>query len=106
VILGEEAGDRLRFWSEAGRPCLPNSGVCISASRGYWDLVDGCAGEPKCYGDRFDAVSGSIAPDIEARTSVRDWLAGRDPVLDALERRLKRPLGVATRDVGTSTSSR
>lgn len=92
-ILGEEVGDRLRFWSEAGRPCLPNSGVCISASRGYWDLVDGCKDEePNCYGDRFDAASGSLRPDVEARTTVRDWLSGRDPVLEALGRRLGKSL--------------
>jgi len=84
VIVGEPVGDRLRFWSEGTHVCLPNSKYCLHASDGLWDLTRGCAKEPACYGDCLDARVDSLAPDISAPLTSRDWLSGRDPAMEAV----------------------
>lgn len=89
VIVGDTVGDRLRWWSEsAPAVCLPNSGYCLHGSTGLWDLLQGCAQQPHCYGDRFRAQVPGLAPALRAPTTVADWLAGRDAAMEALERDL------------------
>jgi hypothetical protein len=82
VIVGEGLGDPLRWWSEIDMTCLPNSHVCLQGTHGLWDLVKGCAGEPGCYGDKYDARVGTLAPELKAPLTADVWLAGRDPGLD------------------------
>jgi hypothetical protein len=84
TVIGEELGDNLRWWSEIDETCLPRTHLCLRGTHGLWDLVKGCKGEPNCYGDRYDAVVGSLKPDIVAPLTARDWLAGRDPGLEAV----------------------
>jgi hypothetical protein len=84
VIVGEPVGDRLRFWSEGTHVCMPHSKYCLHASDGLWDLTRGCAKEPACYGDRLDARVDSLAPDIAAPLTSRDWLSGRDSAMEAV----------------------
>ena len=76
VLVGEEVGDRLRFWSEGERACLPNSHFCLRQTSGLWDLVHGCKSEPACYGDQFDATAGSLRPQLERAAECRG-VAGR-----------------------------
>jgi len=90
TLVGERVGDRLQWWSEGGHQCLPNSKNCLHASDGYWDLVHGCAGQPHCYGDQFEARVDGLDPDIRAPYTAADWLAGRDPALEAVRRDLGR----------------
>jgi hypothetical protein len=84
TLVGDQVGDRLRFWSEAERACLPHAKYCLHASTGLWDLTKGCSGEADCYGDQFNANVGSLAPQLRAPLTAATWLAGRDPGMDAI----------------------
>ncbi|QGX40547.1 hypothetical protein [Permianibacter aggregans] len=83
TIIGDEVGDTLRFWSEGQQVCLPHSQYCFIRSTGVWDLQHGCAGEPACYGDRFDVRVESLKPDIYAPLTVAALRSGRDPAMEA-----------------------
>lgn len=88
ILVGEETGDRLRWWSEGDRVCLPSSRYCMAYTTGLWDLVKGCAGETGCYGDRFDAAVPHLSPDLPAPVTRAAWLSGTDPAMEAVERDL------------------
>jgi hypothetical protein len=89
IVVGEEVGDRLRFWSEGKPSCLPNSRFCLRPTTGMWDLIKGCKSEPGCYGDQFDAAVGSLQPQIDAPMSAAAWLAGRDLAMEAVGKDLQ-----------------
>ena len=92
IIVGENIGDRLQFWSETAQPaCLPHSHLCLLPTTGFWDLQRGCKDKPACYGDHFDARVDSLEPDLHAPLTAADWLAGRDPGMEAVSRDLARP---------------
>jgi hypothetical protein len=84
VLVGEEVADHLRFWSERALVCLPASKICVKRNKGLWDLTRGCRLEPGCYGDKYDVTVRSLAPDIAAPITSRDWLQGNDPGLQAV----------------------
>jgi hypothetical protein len=90
-IVGEEVGDRLRWWSEGKPACLPNTHYCLHPTTGLWDLRRGCAREPYCYGDQYDSTVGSLAPDIAAPLTAASWLKGEDPAMSAVERDISDP---------------
>ncbi len=88
TIVGEPVGDRLRFWSE-GRPvCLPESKYCLRVTDGLWDLVNGCAQEPGCFGDTWIGRIPDLDPDLAAPLLATPWLAGTDPAMTAIESHL------------------
>jgi len=89
-IVGDRVGDRLRWWSEGHDVCMPNSHYCMHLTSGLWDLVHGCAGQPGCYGDRYDVHIGGLGPDLYAPLTADDWLTGRDPGLEAIGRDLEK----------------
>ncbi|HUO91439.1 MAG TPA: hypothetical protein VMU22_00885 [Rhizomicrobium sp.] len=89
TVVGEALGDRLRWWSEIDVTCLPRSHLCLRGTHGLWDLEKGCKGEPGCYGDRYDAVVGSLRPDIFAPLTAAAWLSGHDPGMEAVETELR-----------------
>jgi hypothetical protein len=89
VVVGEEPGDRLIWWSEGENVCLPYSQYCLHLTTGLWNLESGCAGQPGCYGDHYDASVRTLRPDVSAPLGAADWLAGRDPGMEAIVRRLK-----------------
>ena len=86
VLVGEQVGDRLRFWSEGEFECTPNSQICTRYTDGYFDLVDGCDGEPGCFRDngRYDMKVGALNIDLPAPMTTAAYLAKRDPALDAI----------------------
>jgi hypothetical protein len=88
TIVGEEVGDRLRFWSEGEHACLPNSHYCLRPTTGLWDLEHGCGSTPGCYGDQFNATAGSLRPQLRAPLTAAAWLAGRDPAMEAVRKDL------------------
>jgi hypothetical protein len=57
---------------------------------GLWDIVNGCAGNKACYSDQFDLRVKTLDPAIKAPLTSADWLANRDPALDAVAADLKR----------------
>ncbi len=89
ILVGEEVGDRLRFWSEGEPDCLPNSHVCLRPTSGLWDLSVGCKSDPACYGDQFEATAGGLRPQLSAPLSVDAWLAGRDLAMEQVARDLR-----------------
>jgi hypothetical protein len=86
VLVGDDVGDHLRFWSEIRPVCLPNSKLCALASTGLWDLQKGCAGEPGCYKDNsvYDAVVEDLKPQVRAPLTVETYLKKRDPAMEAV----------------------
>lgn len=86
LIVGDDVGDRLRWWSEGNDVCVPHSKYCLHRTNGLWDLVHGCAGQPQCYGDRYDVRIDSLKPDLYAPLTAQAFLAGRDPAMDAIRR--------------------
>jgi hypothetical protein len=89
-VVGEDVGDRLRFWSEGREACMPASGYCLHVTTGLWDLVNGCASQPGCYGDAYDARVANLDPEIKAPLTLTDYRAGRDPAMIAVLRDIAR----------------
>ncbi|MCV2354750.1 S41 family peptidase [Paucibacter sp. B2R-40] len=85
VIVGTPVGDRLQWWSEGHQRIeMPHSRYAFRLNGGYWDLVQGCADKPLCYGDKYDVQVTSLSPQIAAPIRVADWLAGRDSGFEAV----------------------
>ena len=90
TIVGSPVGDRTHWWSEHHEPvCLPASKVCFPINTGYWNLVDGCRGNPRCYGDQFDLGVPTLEPALRAPLTSRDWLGNRDPGMTTIAADLK-----------------
>lgn len=88
MIVGEPVGDSVRFWSEGKPVCLPESKYCVQVTDGVWDLVNGCAQEPGCYGDAFHVKVPDLEPDLAAPLTAGSWFAGTDPAMTAIEAHL------------------
>lgn len=91
-IIGARVGDRDQFWAEGGFPFdLPHSDYRVSFATGYHDWVNGCVGRhPFCY-DGNEGIENpitSLDPDIAAPLTFSAYATGRDPVLEAIDRRV------------------
>jgi hypothetical protein len=84
VILGEPIGDRLQFYSEGGRACLPNYPLCVAYETGKHDYQHACDDWTVCFWLNyfFEFRVESLGPDELVPLSFKDWRAGVDPVLD------------------------
>jgi hypothetical protein len=84
VILGEPVGDRLQFFSEGGRACLPNYPLCVAYETGKHDYQHACNDWRVCYWLNyfFQFRVKSLDPNETISLSFKDWRAGIDPVLD------------------------
>jgi hypothetical protein len=84
VILGEPVGDRLQFYSEGGRACLPNYALCVAYQTGKHDYQHSCSDWTVCFwlNNFFELRVKSLDPDEVVPLSFKDWRAGVDPVLD------------------------
>ncbi len=92
TIVGEEAGDRLVFFAE-GRPAsAPNSKMMIGVATQRHDYQNGCKGYTDCHGPvvQFPIAVPTLQPGIPAPLRFADWVAGRDPALEAIKAALKR----------------
>jgi len=95
-ILGEEVGDRLAFFAEGRRACLPNYHLCLYYQRGKHDYQHPCRDPRVCYWLNWYYAPRvkTLDPDRTITMSFADWYAGRDPVFDravALARRNAKP---------------
>jgi hypothetical protein len=83
-ILGEPVGDRLHFFSEGGRGCLPNYALCVSYETGKHDYQNACTDLDVCFWPNywFAVRVKSLDPDETITQSFADWRAGRDPVFE------------------------
>jgi hypothetical protein len=84
VIVGEAVGDRLQFFSEGGRACLPNYPLCVAYETGKHDYQHACTDWDVCFWLNyfFQFRVKSLEPDEVIPLSFKDWRAGVDPVLE------------------------
>ena len=84
VIVGEPVGDRLQFYSEGGRACLPHHPLCVVYQTGKHDYQHPCDDWTVCFWLNyfFELRVKSLDPDEVVPMSFKDWRAGVDPVLD------------------------
>lgn len=88
TIAGEPVGDELDMWSEGGNLLLPNSKLTAHYSNGFHSY------SKREYPDRrpylMDLDVDSVAPDIVVEPSWSDYIQGKDPVMDAVAKRIRR----------------
>lgn len=83
-ILGEPVGDRMAFFAEGRRACLPNFKMCLYYQRGKHDYQHPCTDPQVCFWLNWYYAPHvkTIDPDQTITTSFADWQSGRDPVFD------------------------
>ena len=79
-IVGEPIGDRLSFFSEGSKACLPNLKVCFFYQMAKHDYEHPCTDWHACYWLNwlYPVRVGSLQPDIPVPLRFEDWNAGRD----------------------------
>ena len=84
TILGEPVGDRLTFFSEGNRGCLPNYHLCISYRRGKHDYAHSCDDWDVCFwlNRLYPVRVETLAPDETITMSFAQWRRGHDPVFE------------------------
>jgi len=94
LILGQPVGDRLQFYSEGGRACLPNHPLCVAYETGKHDYQHACTDWDVCFWLNyfFKFRVKSLDPDDLIPLSFKDWRAGVDPVLDRAKTLASRPI--------------
>lgn len=92
TIVGKMVGDRLEFWAEGRLTRLPYSGAAMSYSTQRHDYRTGCKSFSDCHGAvvRNPISVASLAPDIPAPLTLADFIAGRDPGMDAIAKALSK----------------
>jgi hypothetical protein len=80
TIIGEPVGDRLSFFSEGGRACLPNLKVCLYYQRAKHDYAEACLDWRQCFWLNwlYPVRVRSLQPDIAVPLKFEDWNSGRD----------------------------
>ena len=83
VIVGEPVGDKLEMWSEGGNVMLPNTKLTLHYTNGFHSYT------PREYPDRKpyrypDLSVNEVGPDIPVVTTLTQYLAGKDPALEAI----------------------
>jgi hypothetical protein len=84
TILGEPVGDRLAFFAEGGRGCLPNYPLCLHYETGKHDYGNSCTELRTCFWLDWllpERVN-TLQPDEIITTTFGDWRQGRDPVFE------------------------
>jgi hypothetical protein len=88
TVVGEPAGDELDSWSEGGNLVLPNSALTVHYSSGFHAYSKRTYPEHEPY--LLDLDVDSLGPDVTVEPTWADYAAGRDPVLEAVAKRLRR----------------
>jgi hypothetical protein len=72
--------------AEGGTITLPNSRISVRHSNGFHDWGEGCSDPGTCYWPAvaFGVRGVSLEPDVRVDAMFTDYVAGRDPVLDAV----------------------
>lgn len=86
VIVGEGVGDRMMFFAEGAPVALPSSGIRVLAATERHDYADGCRAYADCHVwvTRYPIAVPDLDPDIAAPWTIEDYVAGRDPGLQAV----------------------
>lgn len=90
LLVGEPMGDAETFWSEGMPLYLPNSGISVNPAMWKWSLKEPCTDPANCYfaGAILGPQGVTLEPNIEVKVAFADYAAGRDPVLEAVLRRI------------------
>ena len=80
TIIGQPVGDRLSFFSEGGRACLPNLKLCAYYQTGKHDYANACHDWHECFWLNwlYPVRVRSLQPDVVVPLKFEDWNAGRD----------------------------
>jgi hypothetical protein len=91
VIVGEPIGDRLEFWAEGEFVPLPNLGALMLYADQRHNYMSGCP-EADCHRSiRSHPIRvASLQPDLPTPLRFADFVAGRDPAMDAIARDIAR----------------
>jgi hypothetical protein len=90
TIVGEPIGDRLEFWAEGDILELPGlHGFLLYAAERH-NYMSGCP-EPDCHAAIRDHPIHvrSLQPDLATPLRFADFIAGRDPAMDAIARDIR-----------------
>lgn len=89
-IVGEEVGDELDFWSEGENLRLPNSKLTAHYSNAFHAYSQREYPRNRPY--FLDLEVDSIAPNVLVEPTWEDYISGKDPVLEAVSRQIRRTL--------------
>jgi hypothetical protein len=80
TIIGEPVGDRLSFFSEGNKACLPNLKVCAYPQTAKHDYQHPCDDWRECFWLNwfYPVRVKSLQPDIVVPLRFEDWNAGHD----------------------------
>jgi hypothetical protein len=79
TIVGEPVGDRLAFYSEGQRGCLPNSGICVAFQLARHDYARPCLGWNCFWVDwLFPVRVRTFQPRVLIPRRFSDWNTGHD----------------------------
>lgn len=85
TIVGEPVGDSLDYWAEGGNIILPNSRVSAHFANGAHSYSPApCPDETYC----FDLNIDDLQPDLPIAMTWEQYVAGRDPALEAIIARI------------------
>ncbi|MGA7515153.1 MAG: hypothetical protein WBW46_19805 [Candidatus Sulfotelmatobacter sp.] len=84
IILGEPVGDRLAFFAEGRRGCLPNYPLCLHYETGKHDYGHSCTNLDTCFWLNWllPLRVKTLQPDEIITMTFDDWRQGRDPVFE------------------------
>lgn len=84
TILGEPVGDRLAFFAEGRRGCLPNYPLCLHYETGKHDYGNSCTNVDTCFWLNWllPLRVKTLQPDETITMTFEDWRQGRDPVFE------------------------
>jgi len=89
MIVGEPVGDALDLWSEGGNLLLPNSELTVHYANGFHGYSNKEYPAFRPYYANLDVAT--LDPDVSIEGNWEDYLAGRDPLLDAALARVRSP---------------
>ncbi|HUP28535.1 MAG TPA: hypothetical protein VM122_00070 [Usitatibacter sp.] len=84
-VVGEPMGDRLQFWAEGGNVVMPRSGLSLHFADRFHNYAreDRPEFDDLLFRDSRLRVESSM-PDVIVSPTWRQYLAGEDPMLDAV----------------------
>jgi hypothetical protein len=93
TIIGEPVGDRLSFFSEGNKACLPNLKVCAYPQTAKHDYQRPCDNWRECFWINwfYPVRVKSLQPDIVVPLRFEDWDTGRDAAYETALQLAMRP---------------
>lgn len=95
TIIGEPVGDRLSFFSEGNRACLPNLKVCAYPQTAKHDYQHPCDNWHECFWLNwfYPVRVESLQPDVVVPLRFEDWNTGHDAAYETALRLALQPAG-------------